>query len=92
MAHYGIAVTFAVALVVVAGPAWSAAPTPWPPLLVALGTIVAPWLVMQPAMGLGVAAARTPRPGVARLRNLATHVVYGVGLYLAAVGLALAWR
>jgi hypothetical protein len=49
-------------------------------------------LVMQPAMGAGIAAARTPSPGVTRLRNLVTHAVYGVGLYVSAVALAAVWR
>jgi hypothetical protein len=46
---------------------------------------------MQPAMGAGIAASRTPNPSAARLRNLATHTVYGIGLYLSAVVLSLAW-
>ena len=37
---------------------------------------------MQPAFGLGVAAAKTPDPAAVRLRNLRTHATYGVGLYL----------
>ena len=39
---------------------------------------------MQPAMGAGIAASKTPRPRVARLRSLVTHTVYGVGLYVSA--------
>ena len=56
-----------------------------------LVTIVAPWFVMQPAMGAGIAASRTPHPWSARLRNLATHAVYGIGLYLSAVALVTIW-
>jgi len=37
---------------------------------------------MQPAFGLGVAAAKTPDPTTARLRSLRTHATYGLGLYL----------
>ena len=91
MAHYAIAVGFAMLLLVLAGPTWSAAPTVVAPMLVALGTIVAPWFVMQPAMGLGIAASRAPRPGVARLRNIATHMVYGLGVYAAALVVATVW-
>lgn len=43
---------------------------------------------MQPAMGLGIAAARSPNPTATRLRNLGSHTVYGVGLYGAATVLA----
>ena len=86
-AHYGIGVAFAVLLLLVAGLDWARAPTAWPALAVGLGTIVAPWFVMQPGMGAGIAGSRTPNPTATRLRNLATHTVYGVGLYAAALAL-----
>ena len=68
---------------------WVRSPTLWPALLVGVGTIVAPWFVMQPAMGAGIAGSRTPSPRATRLRNLGTHAVYGVGLYLSAVALSI---
>lgn len=36
---------------------------------------------MQPGMGAGFAASKTPGPNVARLRRSATHTVFGVALY-----------
>ena len=90
VAHYGIGVGFAVVLLGIWGLDWARSPSPWPALVVGLGTIVAPWLVMQPAMGAGVAGSRTPNPAATRLRNLGTHAVYGIGLYLAALALAAA--
>jgi hypothetical protein len=90
-AHYAIGIGFAVPLMLVWGVGWARSPTILPPMLVGLGTILAPWLVMQPAMGAGIAASRTPNPTAARLRNLATHAVYGIGLYLSAVALTLVW-
>ena len=44
-----------------------------------------PFLLMQPAFGLGVAAAKTPAPWQARLKSLSSHLVFGVGLYLSAL-------
>jgi hypothetical protein len=88
LAHYGIGVAFAVLLLLAVGLDWTHAPTPWPALAVGLGTIAAPWLVMQPGMGAGIAGSRTPSPRATRLRNLATHTVYGVGLYAAALALS----
>jgi hypothetical protein len=38
---------------------------------------------MQPAMGAGIAASRTPRPGEARLHSFLTHAVFSIALYLA---------
>ena len=90
VAHYAIGITFAFVLLAIWGGAWLAAPTIWPALAVGLGTIVAPWFVMQPAMGIGFAGARSADPRGTRLRNLGTHAVYGLGLYAAAVTLAMA--
>lgn len=86
-AHYAIGVMFAWLLLVIWGPSWLESPTLGPALLVGLATVVAPWLVMQPAMGAGIAGSRTPDPRATRLRNLGTHAVYGIGLYLAALSL-----
>jgi hypothetical protein len=57
-------------------------------LIVGLATVVAPFFVMQPAMGLGIAASKTPNPKVARLRSIVTHAAFGVGLYVSAMLLA----
>jgi Protein of unknown function (DUF2938) len=50
-------------------------------LSVGLFTVVAPFFVMQPGMGVGIAASKTPKRGMARLRSIVTHAVFGVGLY-----------
>ena len=84
-AHYTIGVTFAAVLLTTWGVEWLQAPTLMPPLIVSTLTLAAPFLVIQPAMGAGIASSRTARPNLARLRSLATHTVYGVGLYLAAL-------
>lgn len=82
-AHYGIGIAFALGLVAVAGREWLQQPTPGPAVLAGVLTVTLPYLVMQPAFGLGVAGARTPDPTAARLRSLITHLVFGIGLYLA---------
>jgi hypothetical protein len=83
-AHYTIGVAFAAVLLAIWGPDWLTRPTLIPALVVSSATLVAPFFVMQPAMGLGIAASRSPRPNVARLRSVVTHTVYGVGLYASA--------
>lgn len=80
-AHYSIGVIFAAVLLAGAGLQWLDRPTLVPPLIVSWVTLIAPFLIMQPAMGLGIAASRTPRPATARLRSIVTHTVYGAGLY-----------
>lgn len=88
VAHYAIGIAFAALPLLIAGQAWIDAPTPLPALVAGLASVAAPFFVMQPALGLGIAASRTPQPGVARRRSVVTHLSYGVGLYLAAYMLA----
>ena len=83
-AHYLTGIAIAGVLLAVFGPAWACRPTLGPALLVGIGSVAAPFLLMQPAMGAGLAARRTPDPVAARLRSLGTHAVFGVGLYAAA--------
>ncbi len=82
-AHYAIGIAFAAVLLLVAGPGWFRAPTIGTALAVGIATVAAPFLVMQPAMGAGFAASRTPRPNAARAQSLATHAIFGLGLYAA---------
>ena len=84
-AHYLIGIAFASLLPAVWGAGWFRDPALAPALIVGIVTVLAPFLVMQPAMGLGVAASRTPRPAAARLQSLLTHIIFGLGLYAAAL-------
>ena len=83
VAHYIIGIAFAALLLGVWGLAWVRQPTIVPALMVGIGTVAAPFLLMQPGMGAGVAASRTPRPAAARLQSLVTHTIFGLGLYAA---------
>jgi hypothetical protein len=88
LTHYLIGIAYAVLLVALCGADWLAQPS-WPAALVfGLATVAAPWFVMQPAMGAGVLALKTPTPLKNALRNLANHAVFGTGLYLAATAIA----
>ena len=80
-AHYAIGVLFAGLLLAACGLDWARAPSPGPALVLGILTVAAPFFIMQPGMGLGVAASKTPKPNVARLRSLATHTIFGLGLY-----------
>ncbi|HYC35272.1 MAG TPA: DUF2938 domain-containing protein [Usitatibacter sp.] len=83
-AHYAVGIGFAALLLATAGHEWLSHPTLAPALLLGIATVAAPFLVMQPGMGAGIAASRTPRPNSARLQSLVTHAVFGFGLYAAA--------
>jgi len=82
-AHYLIGIALAAILLAIWGLDWLQSPSIGPALIVGIGSAAAPFLIMQPGMGLGIAARRTPRPNIVRLNTLLTHTVFGVGLYAA---------
>ncbi|QRY77389.1 DUF2938 domain-containing protein [Pseudomonas sp. PDNC002] len=85
--HYLTGVAFALAFVMFDGQ-WLCQPTPLPALLFGLVTVLLPFFIMQPALGLGLAAAKSANPTKARLHSLLTHLIFGIGLYLTAFLLA----
>ncbi|HEY7636997.1 MAG TPA: DUF2938 domain-containing protein [Gemmatimonadales bacterium] len=88
IAHYTIGVVFALVFVGLMSGDWLARPTVLPALLFGIGTVVFPFFVLQPSFGLGIASSRTPNPTQARLKSLMTHVVFGIGLYVCALGVS----
>lgn len=90
-AHYAIGILYAALLVVIAGANWPSVPTVVPALAVGLVTVAAPFFVMQPAMGSGIASSKAPNPNAVRLRSIANHAAFGLGLYLTALGISLVW-
>ena len=87
IAHYSIGVVFALVFVFLAGD-WLARPTVLPALLYGIATVVFPFFILQPSLGFGIASSGTPSPTRARLKSLATHGVFGIGLYVCALGLS----
>lgn len=87
LVHYAVGIVFAAALALFYGVAWTRDPSLLPALIVGIGSVAAPWFVMQPAMGAGFASFRTAAPLKNGARSLANHAVFGAGLYLAAVGI-----
>lgn len=88
IAHYSIGVILALVFIVLARPDWLARPALMPALLYGIGTVALPYFVLQPALGLGVASAKTAHPTQAKLKSLATHTVFGVGLFACARALS----
>ena len=81
--HYLIGIAFAFGFVWIVGTEWLRDPTLAPALAFGIATVAAPFLIMQPGMGAGFAASRTPKPNSARLQSLITHAVFGFGLWVA---------
>lgn len=92
LTHYAVGIGFAGLLVLVQGLAWAQSPSLLPAIAVGMCTVVVPLFVMQPAMGSGFAASKTPTPLENCLRSLANHTVFGLGLYVSAVLLVLVAR
>jgi hypothetical protein len=88
VAHYSIGTVFALVFVLLAPAGWLERPTLLPALAFGVATTLVPYFVMQPSLGLGIAASKTPNPAGARLKSLMTHTVFGVGLYLWALPLS----
>lgn len=82
IAHYMTGIVFALVFVAFAGSDWLQRPGLIPAVVFGVVTVAAPFLIMQPAFGLGVAGSKTSNPVQIRLRSLMNHIVFGVGLYL----------
>ncbi|MFN7990129.1 MAG: DUF2938 family protein [Thermoanaerobaculia bacterium] len=88
VAHYGIGVGLAAALALLTSGECLLHPAILPALFFGLVTVVFPFFLMQPALGLGLASARTPDPARARVKSLMSHAAFGLGLYVAALPVA----
>ncbi|WP_354686742.1 DUF2938 domain-containing protein [Cupriavidus necator] len=89
IAHYVTGIVFAAILLALWGLDWAREPTIGPALMVGIGSVAAPFLLMQPAMGAAIAASHTPRPNQARIHSLVTHAVFGLGLYVTGCAIAM---
>jgi hypothetical protein len=83
--HYLVGIGYAALYFAIVRLGLVAGPTIVSALVFALMLLVAPWFVMQPALGLGVMAARMPNPAATRAVNVSVHLAFGMGLYLGAV-------
>jgi hypothetical protein len=83
-AHYMIGIAFAIAFVALIGDNWLHQPSLMPAILFGIVTVLAPFVILQPAFGLGFAAAKLANPTPARMRSLMNHTAFGIGLYLSA--------
>ncbi|MFO1271895.1 MAG: DUF2938 domain-containing protein [Rubrivivax sp.] len=85
--HYAVGIAFAAMLVALQGPGWVQQPTFVPAFLTGVVTVAMPLFVMQPAMGSGFAASKTPTPLKNCARSVANHAMFGIGMYLTAIAI-----
>ncbi|RKE84235.1 DUF2938 domain-containing protein [Rhizobium sp. AG855] len=83
--HYAVGILYGVLLVLIMGPDWLAQPTFLPAWIWAIVTVAAGWFLLQPGLGIGWAASKTPNPNKVRAMNLVAHTVFGLGLWLTAL-------
>jgi hypothetical protein len=85
ISHYAVGIAYGIILAFLVGPAWFAEPTFLPAWIWGIVTVAAGWFLLQPGLGIGWAAAKTPNPNKVRALNLAAHTVFGLGLWLTAL-------
>ena len=82
--HYAVGVFYAALYLAIMGFGFNSGPTLASPLIFAIVLLVAPWFILQPALGLGFIASHSPNPAATRTVNASVHAVFGLGLYLGA--------
>ncbi|MBB1478714.1 DUF2938 domain-containing protein [Pseudoalteromonas sp. SG41-2] len=87
--HYVIGVIFSFTFLLVMSNDWLVSPRLIPALIFGLATVCTPFFIMQPALGLGIAASKTPRPASARVKSCVSHCVFGAGIYISSLVLLL---
>jgi hypothetical protein len=83
--HYAVGILYGLMLVAFAGAGWLASPSFLPAFVLGMVTVLAAWCLLQPGLGLGWFAAKTPNPAKVRLLNIVSHTVFAVGLFGAAL-------
>jgi len=81
-AHYIIGITYAFLYLFIVYRVLHSLPSLLSAIIFGLVTVVAPWFIMQPGMGMGIMASKVPNPGAKRLSSLSVHTVFGVALFL----------
>ena len=79
--HYAVGMLYGVVLALIVGETWFAAPTFLPAWILGIVTVGAGWFLLQPGLGIGVAAAKLPNANTVRVLNLVSHTVFALGLY-----------
>lgn len=86
--HYFIGIVFASIYLHLVNSVFQSASALTVAIVFGWATISAPWFIMQPGMGMGIAGARTAAPTIVRIQSIMTHSIFGLSLYGAMLGLA----
>lgn len=83
--HYGVGAIFGIAFGYLMGILWFADPALLPAWIFGIVTMGFSWFLLQPGLGVGWAASKTPRPWKTRFLNIVSHSIFGIGLWGAAL-------
>jgi hypothetical protein len=78
--HYFVGIAYAM-MYMAALSGLALAPSLGSAIVFGVGTILAPWMILQPGMGAGFFASATPNPPRTRAMNIVAHAIFGLGLY-----------
>ncbi|MXN43553.1 DUF2938 family protein [Shinella kummerowiae] len=81
LSHYAVGILYGVILALIVGDGWFAAPTFLPAWILGIVTVGAGWFLLQPGLGIGVAASKLPNANKVRVLNLVSHTVFALGLF-----------
>jgi len=79
--HYFIGITYAFIYIIFVLLALGGQPSLLSAWVFGLVTILSPWFIMQPSLGMGLCASKAPKPNMVRLQNFAIHSIFGLALY-----------
>jgi hypothetical protein len=83
--HYLVGAVYGLVLAVFMGAAWLANPTFLPAWIWGIVTVAGGWFLLQPGLGIGWAASKTPNPTKVRVMNLIGHTVFAIGMWATAL-------
>lgn len=83
--HYAVGILYGLILALIVPAGWFEAPTFLLSWIVGIITVGAGWFLLQPGLGLGWAASKTPNPAKVRALNLLAHTIFALGMYVAAL-------
>ncbi|GEA67392.1 DUF2938 domain-containing protein [Acinetobacter baumannii] len=84
LAHYMIGIGYVLILISIEGTYWFTQPTIIPPLLISWILLIAPFFVMMPGMGAGIAGSNTLHPAKTRFFSFIGHSIFGLGMFISA--------
>ncbi len=83
--HYAVGILYGIILALIVPHGWFADPTFILPWIVGIVTVGAGWFLLQPGLGIGWAASKTPNPSKVRALNLVAHTIFALGMFVTAL-------